>query len=431
MNPQILLLAGGQSSRVWPLSEKIFFKFSGKTVLQHQIEILQKTVSSDICVVGNPHNIEKIKEICTNIPGNFSFGIQKNPNGIHFGILSAEENTNLEKPLLIVCSNDMVEKKAFQNILSTAKKSDSEIFLCGKKVENYFPGGYLEIKGGKYVNRIIEKPEPGNEPSHLVTIMVHLYKKPQKLFVKLKKHQETHEYEEIMQMLFDSGIQTEAVEYDGFWQAIKYPWHILDLTEYFLSSLTDSYIHPNAQIAKNVSLQGNIVIEEGVKIFDFAVINGPAYIGKNSIVANHALIRQSIIGEECVIGHSTEIARSYLRDKCWTHQNFVGDSVFDSNVSLGAGTRTGNLRLDEGEISSFIKGGKVNTERTKLGAIIGADCRIGINTSIMPGVKIGKENFLGAGLVCDVDISEKKFTFQKSLLESYKNKKSVSKRELF
>ena len=48
----------------------------------------------------------------------------------------------------------------------------------------------------------------------------------------------------------------------------------------------------------------------------------------------------------------------------------------------------------------------MNSKRTKLGAIIGSHVRIGVNTSIMPGIKIGTNSMIGAGLRIDRDIPD-------------------------
>ena len=93
------------------------------------------------------------------------------------------------------------------------------------------------------------------------------------------------------------------------------------------------------------------------------------------------------------------MARSFWGDKVWTHSNYVGDSVIGNNVSFGAGSITGNLRLDEGEITVNLNGEKQRTGVNKLGLICGNNVRVGINTSLMPGLKVGAGSFIGAGIV--------------------------------
>jgi bifunctional UDP-N-acetylglucosamine pyrophosphorylase/glucosamine-1-phosphate N-acetyltransferase len=424
MTPQALLLSAGESSRTWPISEKIFFRFFGKTILEYQIHTILESGIKNIHIVGNKNNMERIQMICKNISqGNFSFSIQKNLSyGQRGGILSSEKETDLNSPLIIICSNDIVDSSALKNLLQQARETRSEIYLVSKKVDKYFPGGYLSINGKNKVTHIVEKPEPGTQPSNFVTILLHLYKDPKKLFTALKKIQKGDEYETVLQSLLSQGIQAESVPYAHFWQAIKYPWDFFPLFYYFFKKQKTTAIHPSAEIAKNVSIKENVWISKNVKILDFSTISGPCFIGKNTIIANNTLVRESYIGEDCVIGNGSEVARSILGNNCWTHQNFIGDSIFEENISLGAGTNIGNLRLDEKEILSKIKDKKIETNKQKFGCIIGKNVRIGINTSLMPGIKIGSGNFIGAGVICDRDIVENNFSYQKGSLITKKNK---------
>jgi len=171
-----------------------------------------------------------------------------------------------------------------------------------------------------------------------------------------------------------------------------------------------------AEIAKSAVIRGNVYLEDGVKVMDHATIVGPAYIGKNSVVAGNALVRGACIGANCVVGYATEVARSFLGDRVWTHSNYVGDSVIGNNVSFGAGTVTGNLRFDEGNISVNVRGAKFDSGRNKFGLITGDHVRSGINTSFMPGVKIGTNVCVGAGLIVGTDIENNKFVTGKTEL---------------
>ena len=404
---------------MWPLSDKIFFEYLGKSVLAHQISTLVAASFTRIHIVGNAENLAKIKvqsaENSLFEKVNFSFSTQENlEEGMLGGILSAEPFLDSNAPMLVVSANDFVEKEFFQKLLLIRKTSNSDIFVCGKKVEKYFPGGYLVVDSENHVQRILEKPGVGNEPSDLINLVLHLFTKPAALFTALqegrvRKAASHYGYEVSLQKLIDSGSTAEVVPYDGFWQALKYPWHHLSLMEYFLKSLSGQSIAPSSQIASTAKILGAVAIGEGVKIFDYAVIQGPVYLGVNTVVGNHTLIRNSYLGANCVVGHGTEVARSYLRGNIWLHQNYIGDSILDENISFGAGARTANFRLDEGVVSSVMQGEKVSTDLKKFGLVCGKDVRVGINTSLLPGVKVGAGSFLGAGVTVGKDVVENLF----------------------
>ena len=429
--PEVLLLCGGRSSRMWPLSDKIFFEYLGKTILEHQVQMLLDAGFLKIHIVGNGLNLERIQNTLeggfkkTNLV--FTFSEQKNlEEGMLGGILSVKEKINGASPLLIMSSNDVVDKFLFKKLFQERKKSRADILVCGKKVKNYFPGGYLVLDSENYVKKIIEKPGEGKEPSDLINLVLHFFRSPKALFEKLENvrisSSSNYGYELCLQELFDSGQKCKVVSYSGPWFALKYPWHHLDLMYHFFENFKRKKIHPSVKIPKNVVISGKAIIEKGVKIFDFAVINGPAYIGAGSIIGNHVLIRDSHIGKNCIIGHGTEIARSYLRKNIRCHQNYIGDSVLDKNVSFGAGTRTGNLRLDEKEIMVKIKNENIKTGKNKIGLFCGKNIRVGINTNFMPGIKVGKNSFIGAGITINKDIKNSSFVFQKMYLEERENK---------
>jgi bifunctional UDP-N-acetylglucosamine pyrophosphorylase/glucosamine-1-phosphate N-acetyltransferase len=73
----------------------------------------------------------------------------------------------------------------------------------------------------------------------------------------------------------------------------------------------------------------------------------------------------------------------------------VGDSIIGQRCNLGAGTKVANLRLDGKDINVILRGNLVNTNRRKLGVIMGDDSKTGINSSIDPGTIIGENSFIG------------------------------------
>jgi bifunctional UDP-N-acetylglucosamine pyrophosphorylase/glucosamine-1-phosphate N-acetyltransferase len=181
------------------------------------------------------------------------------------------------------------------------------------------------------------------------------------------------------------------------------------MMDVFLSTITKKNIHKSVVIKDHVTIEGPVLIEEGVKIFEGSKIVGPVYIGKHTIVGNNNIIRSSMIGSDCVTGFNTDITRSYIGNNCWFHSNYVGDSILGDDISLGSGAVFANLRLDDGEISSIVKKEKISTGKNKLGAMIGSHVRIGVNASIMPGIKIGSGSFIGSGVILDKDIEDKQF----------------------
>lgn len=421
------MLAAGRSKRMKPVADKNFLNFLGKPLIQHQLEMLKKAGLNDVIIVGGKHNLDKIKKLGEGLKIGIRICEQKDLDlGMCGAILAAKKFIG-NGPVMVLSSNDIVEAKAFkiiQDAVPTGRQAES--YLLGKKVVEYFPGGYLETDEKGYIQNIVEKPEPGKEPSDLVNLVVHIHKNPARLIKYLEKVQSKKDdrYEQALAAMIKDGIKMRAVEYDGFWQPLKFPWHVHKVFHY-LFNLAEKKIAKSAQVSKNAVINGEVIIGENARIFDGAFVNGPCYIGDDSIVATNALVRDSNIGSNCVIGFSTEIARSCLGNEVWTHSNYIGDSVIGNNVSFGAGTVTGNLRLDERNVQVYFEGKKIDAHTNKFGAVIGDNVRIGVNTSLMPAVKVGGGSFIGAGIVVTEDVPDNSFVRGEWKLKISENREDI------
>ncbi len=411
-----------------PIEDKNFLNFLGKPLIQHQLEMLSRNDFGEIVLVGGAHNLEKLGKLVEELSLNVQLIEQKDLEmGMCGAVISAKELIS-GGPLLIFSSNDVVDDEAFSVMAKAFESGVADSYLLGKKVEEYFPGGYLETDEGGLIKSIVEKPEPGTEPSDLVNLVVHLHGDGGKLVGYLENAASERDdlYEVALDKMMKEGVKFKAVSYDGFWQPIKFPWHVHNVFKYFFAK-AEKKVSDSAQISEHAIIKGDVIIGENVKIFENAVVNGPVYLGDNSIVATNALVRDSHLGEGCIVGFNTEVARSYLGSDVWTHSNYVGDSVIGNNVSFGAGTVTGNLRLDEGNIMVSHEEGKLDTKNNKFGLITGDDIRVGINTSFMPGIKIGGNSFIGAGIVVAQDIPENSFVRGSFELKISENKGKVDR----
>jgi bifunctional UDP-N-acetylglucosamine pyrophosphorylase/glucosamine-1-phosphate N-acetyltransferase len=149
-----------------------------------------------------------------------------------------------------------------------------------------------------------------------------------------------------------------------------------------------------------------VFIGRDVRIFPGAYVVGPALISHGSVIGHNALVRGSIVGPRCVIGFGSEVARSYLAEGVELHHNYVGDSVFDRETSMGYGAVTANYRLDGRTVPMFAGSERIDTGRMKLGLALGAGARLGVNTSTMPGVRIGAGAIIGPNLRVTRDVPE-------------------------
>ena len=419
-----VFLCGGSGKRMFPITEdKFLLDFVGKPLLEHQIDTAREAGLTHFVIIGNPENIGKIEQIAKSFPGiKVDLALQKESLGIADALKSAQPF--LQGQVLIINPNDVFSSSACIKIIAEAEKASACSYMVGYEVEKYFPGGYLEVNSQNELLHIVEKPGPGEEPSNMVNILIHCHNNPQELLRYIDTVQTTRDdvYECALDNMVKAGRKIKVVPYDGFWAPIKYPWHIFKVMEYFLDN-AQPYIAPSARISEKAIIEGKVILGDNVRVLENAVIRGPAYIGANSVIGNNVLVRDySHIGAESVVGYSTEVKHSYIGDNCWFHSNYVGDSIIDDDCSLGAGTVLANFRLDEGHIRVKIGDSFVDTGYDKLGAIIGRGCRIGINASLVPGVRVGPDSFVGPHICLRQDLEANKVALLEPRYQIKENK---------
>ena len=411
-----VFLCGGRGKRMFPIAEdKFLLAFLEKPLLEHQISAARVAGLTHFVIIGNPDNIQRIEQITKRIPGiEVDLAIQEKSLGIADALKSAEPF--LHGQFLIINPNDVFSSSAYTRILSEAEKATASSYIVGYQVPRYFPGGYLQVNSQNELLHIVEKPNPGEEPSNLVNILIHCHIDPEELLHYIETVQTTRDdvYECALDNMVKGGSKIKVVPYDDFWAPIKYPWHIFKVMEYFLDN-AKPYVAPSTRISEKATIEGKVILSDNVRVLENAVIRGPAYIGANSIIGNNALVRDySHIGSNSVVGYCTEIKHSYIGDDCWFHSNYIGDSIVDDNCSLGAGTILANFRLDEDNIQVKVGDNLVDTDCDKLGAIVGRGCRIGVNASLMPGVRVGPDTFVGPQVCLREDVEANKMVLPES-----------------
>jgi len=411
---QTVILAGGTGKRVFPLvvnKPKPMFKILGKPLIEHVIEILKEASLKDfIIVVG--HNGEQIREYLADgskLGVNIDYTVQKKA----LGMANALETTKglVEDNFFVVNADDIFESSLIEEMAKQFKEDSADIVLSCKPVEETWKFGIIRVEDDK-VTDFVEKPPRGQEPSNLAVVGVYIMTK--RIFDYYKKIPVSdHQYEDAIQKFIQNKNVVKAVSYDGFFAGYKYPWDLFTINKYLMDMhIRKQTIEEDVEISERAQVEGNVWIRRGTRILEGACIRGPCYIGANGFIGNNSLIwNYSSIGNNCVVGFSTEIKHSLIGDDCWFHINYIGDSVISDNCLLGAGTITANFRFDEKNIKLKIEGKEVDSGTDKLGAIIGDNCKTGINACLSPGVKIGPHSIVGPNVNLQNDLKPGKIIF--------------------
>lgn len=132
---------------------------------------------------------------------------------------------------------------------------------------------------------------------------------------------------------------------------------------------------------------GAVVLEEGVRVYSGTRLEGPLFVGPNSVLLGGA-IRHSSIGPHCRV-HGEVVSSVFLGYANKSHDGFIGHSVLGQWVNLGAGTITSNLKNTYGEVRLDLPGGRLATGRMNLGTLFGDHSKTSIGTLLSTGTVIG------------------------------------------
>ena len=409
MELYVVLLAGGQSSRFWPLEEKNLFTFFSTPLIVYQVKryslfFKREKFQPHFIIVCNENNYGLIKKELTSFKLTTpQLVIQTLPDQSG-AIISALKKTIKNLPILIVNNNDIFSETLITDFLKQIQAND--LILTATKVKSYFPGGYLVRDEQGKIKTIVEKPDSNlvPQPYNLFRFVFDYFSDKQALAKALDKQDLS--YEEAINSLL-TRYETALVLNDLPFTSLKYPWHVLEATQIFLNNIKNSVVKTQ-EFDSSTQIVGNVFINEGVKIGSYTKIVGPTYIGKNTIIGDNCLVRNSHIGENCLIGAHSEVARSYLGNQVLLHRNYIGDSVLSEQTSFGANAVTANYRFDEQKIQSIAKGEaeKVNTNLYKFGTITGSKVKVGVGACLMPGVKIQKNSLVSPNETLYKDITK-------------------------
>lgn len=134
--------------------------------------------------------------------------------------------------------------------------------------------------------------------------------------------------------------------------------------------------------------KGPVIIADNTHITNFSVIEGPAYIGRDNLIDN-ALIRGPVItGSVCKL--SGEIEECFIMDYVNKHHyGFLGHSILENWVNLGAGTTNSDLKNNYSNVRMYDGEKYADSGNLKLGCIIGQHSKTAIGTMINTGTVIG------------------------------------------
>ncbi|GLB32086.1 glucose-1-phosphate adenylyltransferase [Lacrimispora amygdalina] len=352
-----MLLAGGQGSRLGVLTQKVAkpaVSFGGKYRI---IDFpLSNCINSGVDTVGVLTQYQPLR-LNTHIGIGIPWDLDRNVGGVT--ILPPYERSkgsdwytgtanaiyqNLEymetynPDYVLILSGDHIYKMDYEVMLEYHKANNADITIAAMPVpiEEASRFGILITDENNRITEFEEKP--ANPRSNLASMGIYIFswKVLKEALIRMSDVPGCDFGKHIIPYCFESGNRVFAYEYNGYWKdvgTLSSYWEAnmelidiipeFNLYEEYWKIYTKSDIIPPQYVAEEAVIDRSI-IGEGTEIWG-EVHN--SVIGAGVVIKSGAVIEDSIIMRECVIGENTRINKAIIAENV----------IIGADCELGAG----------------------------------------------------------------------------------------------
>ncbi len=429
MEVTAVILAAGEGTRMRSATPKVLQPLAGRPMIQHCLDAVTALVTQPpVVVVG--HGSEAVRQA---VGASARFAIQEKQLGTAHAVQAAESLLRDKADLLLVINADLplVLPETYKNLLEAQKNNAGALaLLTADSTEARSFGRIVRDAAGRVI-AIVEEAQATPQQLALTELNVGAYCfDAEWLWQALRRIQLSPKGEyyltDIVAVAEADGKQVATVPLLEAEEAVgvNNRVHLAEAeavvrrrinTYWMLEGVT--LIHP-----ETTYIEAQVKIGRDTVIYPNTTLQGETRIGEGCAIGPNAIVRDTTIGDRCVVlasvlegavleddvdigpfghlrqgahlaqgvhmGNFGEVKRSYLgRGTKMGHFSYIGDAHIGENVNIGAGTITCN---HDG----------VRKNRTE----IGDNAFIGSDTMLVAPVKLGKGARTGAGAVVTKDV---------------------------
>lgn len=451
-----IILCAGNSSRMNSKTTKILHNLAGKPLAYWSIKNALACTDLAPIVVLNKNNADAEKILQSYFTKPLIFVYQNQALGTGDAVKTALPHLpkNCAQVLLLYGDTPLLEAKSINKLIGIQKDSLSKLALLTSIVKN--PTGYGRIikNQNNQLVAIVEEAAANAEQKKITEVNTGTYifdheflrenlkkitnnnpKKEYCITDLVEVHNQSAEKnsfiahgqisEKEMQGVNDRNQLSLA--YKNLNQRILNSWmakgvSIIDPSSTYIDDevniAQDVTIYPNAHLRGQCSIEEDVTIEQGSIIKD-------SIIKKHSHILPYSFIEGAQISEHCQIGpfarlrpgtilqakvkvgNFVELKNSLLKEEAKaSHLSYVGDSEIGKKTNIGAGSITCNF---DGQ----------NKHKT----IIGDECFVGSNTTLVAPINIGEKTYIAAGSTLTDDVPKNTLAIARQR-QVHKNKKA-------
>jgi mannose-1-phosphate guanylyltransferase/phosphomannomutase len=334
-----MVLAAGVGSRLEPLTTqtpKPLVPIANVPVMEHILKLLKRHEFADICANVHylPDQIKDYFEDGSRLGINLHFLEEKELSGDAGGVRACRDF--LSGTTFVVLMGDLLTDADLTEIVRQHKKKKALASIGLKRVREVSHFGIAVLDQAGLITAFQEKPQAHEAKSDLASTGIYILEP--EVFNYIPDKGSYGFGRQLFPSLVEKGFPVLGVEIEGYWSDVG------TLTQYrqanfdTLAGLVHLDVPGHVKMSPD-HLHSKVWLEEGAIIEPNVVIEGPALIGKNSIVRSGAHLSGSVvIGENCIIQEGARIQNSILWSGAQVKSRAeIIDTILGKNVQIESG----------------------------------------------------------------------------------------------
>ena len=433
MSLSIIVLAAGKGSRMLNSKPKVLHEVGNYPMLFHILDSINSFKDAKVKIVISSSFAEYKREIKSKYK-KITFSTQIKQIGTADAVNSSlDDSIRNSNTTLVLCGDTpLISRMTLKKSLKKFHKNNLDLCVISmipdNKINSY---GKLIFKNKRLIGIVESREASTDKHSNICNSGIMIFKTKRLIenlkLIKNKNKKKEFYLTDLVEIFNKKNLSIDHLSCDFIetlgvncmkdlarvnfeFQKIKRNFHLSKGVQMVAPETV--FFSYDTQIGKDVLIQPNtyfgpkVIIKNGVTLRSFSYLDN-VIVSNDSVIGPYARIRDGVeIKEKSKIGNFVEIKKSKVgKNVKISHLSYIGDSVINSDSNIGAGAITCNY---DG----------IRKNKT----IIGKNCFVGSNTSLVAPLKIKKGSVIGAGTVVNKDVPIETVVYRKSELIK-KNKK--------
>ena len=335
-----VVLSGGFATRLRPISyalPKLLFPVAGKPMIYWTLDLLRKHGVDQVvlavnyladalrAVVGERYKTIKIR-----------YSLEDKPLGTG-GPVKLAARILKPKETFIVMNGDIITELDLSRMLKDHEQSHAVVTDALCEVKNPSRFGVVQLDKARRIRRFVEKPHPGEAPSHLINAGIYVIEPG--LLRMIPPNRKVSLEREIFPTLARGG-KLSGFPFKGRW------FDVGDFSDYRRANfeLLDTQQTRRISERRVGPIKAHVLLGEHTEVAPTAVVGPNVVTGRNCTVLRRARLTNSILFDGVTVGEGAIVARAIVATNTHIGNGVRIDpgAVISPNVRIADGVSIGN-----------------------------------------------------------------------------------------